>query len=100
MKRVLPTLFVLSIATSFSPAAADVWLELLNAPCWTGDAAKADKNGVVHGSIDPPCRPALVARLVQQDHDASRGPAVLDVKSSEHARDHDLQLPPRSRSDA
>jgi len=52
MKRALPTLFVLSIATSSSPAAADVWLELLNAPCWTGDAAKAGKNGVVHGSID------------------------------------------------
>lgn len=52
MKRALPTLFILSIATSSSPAAADVWLELLNAPCWTGDAAKAGKNGVVHGSID------------------------------------------------
>lgn len=31
MKRALPTLFALSIATSSSPAAADVWLELLNA---------------------------------------------------------------------
>ena len=52
MKRALPTLLLLSIATPSSPAAADVWLELLNAPCWTGDAAKAGKNGVVHGSID------------------------------------------------
>jgi hypothetical protein len=35
-----------------SPASAGVWLELLHAPCWTGDEADANSLGEIDGSID------------------------------------------------
>jgi hypothetical protein len=44
MKRSLTIAFLFSALTLSSPARASVWLELLHAPCWTGDE--------VPGSID------------------------------------------------
>ncbi|HEX4417942.1 MAG TPA: hypothetical protein VH165_08585 [Kofleriaceae bacterium] len=52
MKRALPVLLLLVILTRSSPAAAGFWLELLRAPCWTGDASKPENNGKIKGSID------------------------------------------------
>jgi hypothetical protein len=53
MKRALPTLLLLAVLARSSPAAAGLWLELLRAPCLTGDAKDADaKTGEVHGSVD------------------------------------------------
>ena len=33
--------------------------------------------------------PVLATHAIQPDRDASRGSAVIDVKSAEHVRDHD-----------
>lgn len=54
MKRALPVVLLLSILALSSPARAGLWLELLRAPCLTGDAKDADpaKGGEVPGSID------------------------------------------------
>jgi hypothetical protein len=53
MKRALPILLFVSIVATTSSARAGVWLELLRAPCLTGDEAKADPNtGEISGSID------------------------------------------------
>jgi hypothetical protein len=53
MKRSLTIASLLTILTLSAPARASVWLELLHAPCWTGDEAEADPTtGEVSGSID------------------------------------------------
>ena len=52
MKRALPVLLLLAILARSSPAAAGLWLELLRAPCLTGDAKDANANGEIPGSID------------------------------------------------
>jgi len=53
MKRALPVVLLLLILARSSPAAAGLWLELLRAPCLTGDVKDANKKtGEVKGSID------------------------------------------------
>jgi hypothetical protein len=53
MKRALPILLLLTVLAFSSSARAGVWLELLRAPCLTGDEADANaKNGKIPGSID------------------------------------------------
>jgi hypothetical protein len=53
MKRAISVLLFLSTVALSSSAHAGLWLELLRAPCLTGDEAKADPvTGKVPGSID------------------------------------------------
>jgi hypothetical protein len=53
MQRTLPVLWLLWILGFSSSARANVWLELLRAPCLTGDEADANtKTGEIPGSID------------------------------------------------
>lgn len=52
MKRALPVLLFMSILASASSAKAGVWLELLHAPCWTGDEKDATGQGEIKGSVD------------------------------------------------
>jgi hypothetical protein len=53
MKRCLTVPLLLLVFTISSPASAGVWLELLHAPCITGDEADADAmSGEVPGSVD------------------------------------------------
>jgi hypothetical protein len=53
MKRSLTITLSLTILTLSAPAEASVWLELLYAPCWTGDEADAEPGtGEISGSID------------------------------------------------
>lgn len=53
MQRTLPVLWLLWILGFSSSARANVWLELLRAPCLTGDEADADpKTGEISGSVD------------------------------------------------
>lgn len=53
MQRTLPVLWLLWILGFSSSARANVWLELLRAPCFTGDEADADpKTGEIAGSVD------------------------------------------------
>jgi hypothetical protein len=53
MRRALSVVLFTSIVALSSPARAGLWLELLRAPCLTGDEAKADPmTGKVPDSID------------------------------------------------
>lgn len=52
MKRSLTIGLLLSVLAISAPASAGVWLELLHAPCWTGDEDDATSLGEIEGSID------------------------------------------------
>lgn len=53
MKRCLTVTLLLLIFTMAPAARAGVWLELLHAPCWTGDEADAKMGtGEISGSVD------------------------------------------------